>query len=124
MSLVPKQQITILSISAITAAFSLASIINFTDPYKAGWIIFVFFYISLFLLSFSVLTLMSFGLKRWLWPKIYLSDLSASVRQGILLAIFISLSIGLQMNGILFWWLELSLILFLIVIEIFINLKQ
>ncbi len=124
MSLVPNRQIAILSLSAFLAAFSLFSILNFTDPYSASWIIFVFFYISLFLLCFSGLTLLAFGLKRWLWPKIYFSDLSASLRQGLLLAAFITFSIILQLNGILLWWLELSLILFVIVLEIFLNLKQ
>src|SRR3989344_7993674 len=121
MSLVPNRQIFILSLSAFLAAFSLFSILNFTDPYSASWIVFVFFYLSLFLLSFSALTLFAFGLKRWLWPKIYLSDLSGSLRQGLLLAIFITFTIILQLNGILLWWLELSLILFVILLEIFLN---
>lgn len=124
MSLVPKQQIIILAVSAVLSAFSLASILNFTDPYKASWIVFALLYLSLFLLAFSALSLLAFLIKRWLWPQIYLTDLSLCLRQGCLLAIFISLAVALQLNGILYWWLELSLILFFMVLEIFINLKS
>lgn len=121
--LVPKKQTAILALSAVLSGFSLASVLNFTDPYTAAWAVFAFFYLSLFLFCFCILTLLAYGLKRWLWPKIYLSDLGASLRQGLLLAAFISLSVALQMNGILFWWLEASLILFFISLEVFISLK-
>lgn len=124
MSLVPKHQVAILAIAGILAAFSLFSILNFTDPYRAGWLIFAFFYLSVFLLSFCSLALLAFGLKRWLWPKIYLTDLAASTRQGLLLSVFLTLSVALQMNGILHWWIEFTLILFFVTLEIFINLKK
>ena len=123
MSLVPKQQIAILSGSGVMAAFSLASILNFTDPYKSSWLVFGLFYLSIILLSFSALTLISFFIKRWLWPKIYLNDLSLSLRHGFLISVLITLTIALQINGVLFWWLELSLMLFFVCIEIFINIK-
>lgn len=124
MSLVPKKQITILGFSLILAGFSLASILNFTDPFEATVFVFTFFYLSLFLLTLTAFTLLGFGIKRWLWPKIFLNDLSGSLRQGLLLAIFITLAVALQIHGILFWWLELSLLLFFIVLEIFVNLKN
>ena len=124
MAIAPKKQIFILTVSAILAAFSLASILNFTDPYESGIAVFAFFYISIFLLSFSVFTLTVFLVKRWLWPHIYLNDLSASFRQGLIIALFLTLLVILQLNGILFWWLEISIILFLIILEIFINLKE
>ena len=124
MAIAPKKQIFILTVSAILAAFSLASILNFTDPYEAGIAVFAFFYISIFLLSFSVFSLIVFLVKRWLWPHIYLNDLSASFRQGLIIALFLTLLVILQINGILFWWLEISLILFLVILEIFINLKE
>ncbi|MBI3231774.1 MAG: hypothetical protein HYZ51_01695 [Candidatus Doudnabacteria bacterium] len=113
-----------MSLSAVLSTFSLASILNFTDPYEASALVFMFFYLSLFLLSFSVFTLLAFGIKRWLWPKIFVNDLSGSLRQGLLLAIFLTLAIALQLNGIFFWWLELSLLIFFMVLEIFVNLKN
>ncbi len=124
MAIAPKKQIFILTVSAILSAFSLASILNFTDPYESGIAVFAFFYISIFLLAFSIFTLTVFLVKRWLWPHIYLNDLSASFRQGLIIALFLSILVILQLNGILFWWLEISLILFLVILEIFINLKE
>ena len=75
-----------------------------------GW--FLLFYLSIFLLCFGLFSLLAFGVKRWLWPKIYLNDLSTSLRQGMLLALFLTFLVILQISGILFWWLELCLILF------------
>ncbi|MEK7617779.1 MAG: hypothetical protein AAB410_01420 [Patescibacteria group bacterium] len=124
MSLEPKKQITILCVSTASSAFSLASILNFTDPHEASWLVFAFFYLSIFLLCFGLFSLLAFGVKRWLWPKIYLNDLSTSLRQGMLLALFLTFLVILQISGILFWWLELCLILFFIALEIFINLKK
>lgn len=124
MSLVPKKQITILAVSAGLSAFSLASILNFTDPFEASWLVFAFFYLSIFLFCFGLFALLAFAIKRWLWPNIYLSDLSTSMRQGLLLAVFLTFLIILQINGILFWWLELCLVIFFIALEVFINLKK
>ena len=124
MPLEPKKQITILTLSLGLALFSVFSILNFTDPYEASWLIFSFFYVSLFILCFSGFSLLALGIKRWLWPKIFITDFYTSVRHGALIAVFLTLSVALQLSNILFWWMELSLILFFIAIEIYINLKQ
>ncbi len=121
MSFTPKKQLTLLGFTLILSGFSLASILNFTNPYTASWVIFCFFYLSLFLFSFACLTLLAFSLKRWLWPKIFLSDFGISVRHGLILSVFILLAVALQIGGLLFWWLELTLIIFVIFIEILIN---
>lgn len=124
MSFEPKKQVIVLLVTTGLSAFSLASILNFTDPYEASWVIFGFFYLSIFLFCFGLFGLLAFGVKRWLWPNIYLTDLSTSLRQGLLLASFLTFLVVLQISGILFWWLEFCLILFFIALEIFISLKK
>jgi len=124
MILATKKHITVLILSVLLSGFSLASILNFTDPYAASFWIFLFFYISIFLLTFSFFSLTAFVIKRSLWPAMYVNDFSHSLRQGLILAIFLTLAIALQLNGILFWWLEISLLLLLITVEIYINIKD
>lgn len=118
-----KYHITILTLSFILSVFSFASILNFTDPYTAGNTIFLLFYLNLFLLSFAGICLLSLWLKRWLGPKIFILDFSSSVRHGLLLGTFITLAVLLQMHGILFWWLEITMLIFLIFLELFFTLK-
>jgi hypothetical protein len=107
----------------LIAAFSLAAIINFSDPFVASRITLLFFYLSLFLFSLSLFTIIGLILRQWLWPKIFVVNLSHSFRQAFLLSILVCASFGLLASRLLFWWVELSLLLFLLCIEILFNLK-
>lgn len=119
----PKKQVTLIIFSTLLAAFSLASIISFTSPEEGSWITLSFFYVSLFLVSLGVFTLIGLGLRVWLVKGLYLINLNNSFRQAILTSILIIASFILLSLHMLFWWVELSLILFLVFIEIFLNLK-
>lgn len=123
MSANPKRQVTLLISSTLLSAFSLASIINFTDPTSASWITFTFFYFGLFLLALGICTLIGLALRQILSPGLYVVNLSASFRQGLLLAVLIVVSFVLLSKSLLFWWVEGSLILFLAAVEAFFNLK-
>ncbi|HVY67987.1 MAG TPA: hypothetical protein VHA30_03800 [Patescibacteria group bacterium] len=119
----PKTQTSLLVFSTFLAAFSLASIISFTDPKAASWITFAFFYASLFLFSLGIFTLLGLGLRQWLAPGLYVLNLGHSFRQALLLALLITISVILLSKHLLFWWVEASLILFFAAIEAFLNLK-
>ncbi len=119
----PRQHLTLIIFSTILAGFSLASIINFTDPQSASWLTLSFFYFSLFLVSLGIFTLIGLGLRKKFWPGHYVANLSNSFRQALLLALLITASFFLLSKGLLFWWLEATLILFLVFVEAFLNLK-
>jgi hypothetical protein len=119
----PRKQVTLIIFSTILAGFSLASIINFTDPGAASWITLGFFYVSLFLLTLGLFTLIGLGLRQWLTPGLYIVNLSSAFRQAFLIAILITISFVLQSKRLLFWWVEASLVLFLAFVEGFLNLK-
>ena len=119
----PKQQVALIGFSTLLAAFSLGSIITFTDPFTASWITLVFFYLSLFLATLGIFTLLGLGLRQILKQKVYVINLSNSFRQALLISLLIMVSFLLLSQQLLFWWVELSLILFLLFAEIFFNLK-
>ena len=123
MNINPKQQVTLIIFSSILSAFSLASIINFTDPLIASFLTFAFLYLSLFILSLGIITLIGLGVRQWLRPGHYVLNLSESFRQGFLISILITTSLLLLSKGLLFWWVQGSLILFLATVEAFFNLK-
>ena len=79
----PRQHLTLIIFSTILAGFSLASIINFTDPQSASWLTLSFFYFSLFLVSLGIFTLIGLGLRKKFWPGHSVANLSNSFRQAL-----------------------------------------
>lgn len=119
----PPQHITLMIFSFLLSAFSLGSIIIFTDPFQQSKLIKFFFYLSFFLLTLSLATIAGVFLRQLLWPKIYIINLSNSFRQAFLLSCLTSISAILLAEDLLFWWISLTLILFFASIEAFLNLR-
>lgn len=119
----PKQQVVFIVFSTLLAAFSLGSIINFTDPYESSRLTFAFFYLSVFLVSLGTFTIIGLGMRQTFGHKVYVVDLGNSFRQALLISLLVIVSLSLQSKGLLFWWVEGSLVLFLLFIEAFLNLK-
>lgn len=118
------KQVIVIILSTILAVFSLLSILFFTDPFAASWIILGLFYLSLFLVFLGFFTIIGLSLRGWFSSKIYIIKLSQSFRQALLISLLITFSAFLQANHLFFWWVEVSLVLFLIFTEIFLNLKN
>ena len=117
------QHLVLISLSTILAGFSLASIVFFTDPYTAGLFTDIFFYLSLFLTSLGVFVIVGLVVRQLFFPGLYITHLGQSFRQALLLSILITVSMVLQSQRLLYWWVEGSLILLLLFIEIFLSLK-
>jgi hypothetical protein len=117
-----KSHIVIIGTGSILCAFSLFSLLKFTDPFTSGWLTHFLLYLTLFLLCVGLFTLAGIVIRQRFFFGIYLANLKVSLRQGVLLALLITASLFLLSQGLLFWWVELILILFLIVLEIFFNL--
>ena len=118
-----QQHLILIGLSTILAAFSLASIIFFTDPNTAGVITHLFFYVSLFLTSLGIFVIAGLLVRQMLFTGLYIIHLGQSFRQAMLLSVLISASLILQAQKLLYWWVEGSLILLLLFIEIFLSLK-
>ncbi len=121
---VPRQQVILISASTVLATFSLASIVNFTNPFESSWITILFFYLSLFIFCLGFFSLLGLGLRQWSRQGIYVTNLANSFRQATLISIFVTTSFLLLALNLSFWWVNTSLILFLLFIEIFLNLKS
>lgn len=119
----PKQQVSFLGITLFLSVFSLASVVVFTDPYETSYLSKIIFYLSLYLASLTSLTLAGLLTRQIMTPKLFVLNFRASLRQGGLAAILVTLSFLLLSFRLLFWWVELSLILFFACIEMLMNLK-
>lgn len=118
-----KHQIYAIGISTLLSGLSLLCIILFTDPYQASGLLFSFFYLSVFMFSFGLFTLIGLGVRRWLAPKMFVINFYTSLRQGFLVALLAALNLLLMSLNLLFWWVELSLVLLLVCVEFFLNLN-
>lgn len=118
-----QQQIYSIAGATLLSGFSLASVIIFTDPEQASAVVFLFLYLSAFLFSFGFFTLLGLLLRRYLAPTMFVLNFYTSLRQALLVALLITLSLVLLGQHLLFWWVELSLVLLLISIEFFLSLK-
>ncbi len=106
---------TLLSIAALT------SVLWSVDPNTSGILGHIFFYLTLFLALCGVLTIGGITFRKKFTPGMYTEQLRVSARQAILLSIMFVSLIMLQAFGLMFWWVAITIILFIITLEIFLN---
>lgn len=121
MTIRPTGYIITLVLVVILAVFSTASIVSLTDPASSSFFILFCFYASVFLSVAGIGTLLGLGIRRYLTSEYFAQSFLTSIRQGILLAILVVVSLLLQADTLLYWWVELSLVLFLLVVEVLFN---
>lgn len=100
---------------------ALSLVLWFVDPFESGTISHIFFYITIFLFSLGLVTLIGIQLRKKLMPGILVEQLRVSFRQALLISILITGLLGLQANDLLLWWVGLTLILFIFTVEVFFN---
>jgi hypothetical protein len=100
---------------------ALVSMLWFVDPFSAGNLQHIFFYITIFLSAAGIFTLAGIQARKKFLPGILVEQLKASFRQAMLIAVLITGLLVLQATGLLLWWVGLTLILFIITLEVFFN---
>jgi hypothetical protein len=118
-----KTHLLLIGTGTVVAAFSLGSIVRFSDPGQAGILLFIFLYSSIFLSCLGFFTFLGLVVRSKTMADNPAENLAQSSRQALLLAILISVSLILQSFRLLFWWVELTLLLFLVCIEVFFHVE-
>jgi len=100
-----------LILAVLLASACLVAILVYFDPFSANSLILTLFYLSLFIVSTSLLTLIGLAI-RWFSQKRILPNhqLEASFRQAILLSLILISALILQSQRILAWWHLLILV--------------
>ena len=111
-----------LSFLAIVGILSFAGTIYFADPFNDGLLAHFSLYASVFISAVGIFTILAEGLKIYIIKFRTENHLRSSIRQGIIIGILITGSLALQSQDLLFWWVEITLILFLLAVEFFLNL--
>jgi hypothetical protein len=117
----PISHIPLIAVGTALCLGSLVSVIYLSDPYADGYSAHIFFHLSLFLSIAGLATIIGLFARQKYGTGLYVTNLAVSFRQAVFLAIFITGSLLLLSHGILFWWVELTLILFLVFLELFLN---
>jgi hypothetical protein len=117
-----RSHIPLIAIGTALCLCSLLSVIYLSDPYTDGVVAHLFFYLSLFLTIVGLVTGIGLALRKRFAKGLYFPNLAVSFRQAVLVGILVTSSLLLLSYGILFWWVELTLILFLVFFELFLNL--
>jgi putative effector of murein hydrolase LrgA (UPF0299 family) len=73
---------------------------------------------------FGLFTLLGTFIRKKFTTEIPGNILGQSLRQGLQIALLVTVSLLLSAKGLLYWWVEASLILFFIFFEIFFHLKD
>ncbi len=110
-----------LAFGTLASASGLWSIIKFSDPYNAGLIVHIAFYLLLFLTIAGLTSIVLIFLRYRFIKSVLRNQLDVSLRQGCLVAVLFTSTLLLQVNGLLVWWVAITLVLFVIVLESFFN---
>lgn len=118
----PLSHIPLIAFGTLLCLGSLISVLYLSDPYADGAMSHVFFHLSLFLTITGLTTGVGLIVRQKYGSGLYITNLAIAFRQAVFVAIFITGSLLLLSHGILYWWVELTLILFLVFFELFLNL--
>ncbi len=116
-----KQYLIPLLIGSLVAITGFVFVIMYTDPFQSGIPAHIAFYATLLLSVTGIFTILNLIFRKRFFPGIYSELFRTSLRQGVLIGILLSSLILLEAGNLLFWWVGLTLILFLIAIESFLT---
>lgn len=106
-------------VGALLGALVWLAIVFWLDPLQAGAPGFILFFLALFLATASTASLAGYGIRRLLNPAIHPAHhVRPSLRQGILLGLFLDVLLFLQLLRLSRWWLTLICIIFFVCFEL------
>ena len=110
-----------ISIGTILSLAGFVSVVLFVDPFTSAVLPHFFFYLTLFLTLAGAMTILGTAFRKRMKPGMFTEQLRISFRQAILLAMLIIGLLLLQVFNLLFWWVGVTVVLFIITVEIFLN---
>ncbi len=114
-----KKYLIPLSFGSIIALTGFVFVLVYVDPYQTNLLGHIFFYLTLFLAVLGIFTFTSLAFRQRFFPGIYAELFRISLRQGVLIGMLVTGLVLLEAQNFLYWWVALTLALFLIAIESF-----
>jgi hypothetical protein len=115
-----KQQLVWIAAVSVIFALCTGLVLTFSDPFTSPWVVFALFYLSACCTATGILTLVFYGVRSLGAANVLHADrLATSVREGFLVSLLVVGSLVLSSRQVLFWWVELSLVVTLVLVEMF-----
>ncbi len=118
-----KKNLFLLAISTILSIFSAFSILSFTDPEKSSKGIFFGLYFSIFLAILGLCLIVQIMVRQRYFEGVFSKHFFAGLRQSFFISLLFVSLLFLSSQGLLYWWVALSLIALAVCLEIFLSLK-
>jgi hypothetical protein len=116
-----RSHVFVIAAGTLLAVLSLVSIVQLTDPAQTGILTYFFLYLSILLTIVGSVTLLGLLFRYKYVRNLYIVNLVTSIRQGLLISLFVVVGLFLGVHGLWFWWTALILALFLMCVEVFFN---
>jgi hypothetical protein len=116
-----RQRIITSSLFAVLFWLGVVLVVNYTTPLASGWVVALFYSLLFCAIFFATYPLQVYIRQRWL-PHIWEVQDALAKRQAVLVSLLAVLLLYLQAEHLLFWWVALSLGLFILFLEVFFNL--
>lgn len=114
-----KQYILPIAFGTLLFFLGFISILVYVDPFQASALVHSLFYLTILLWLTGLLTLIGLIIRKKFFPGIFITQLEISLRQGLLISALVTGLILLEVFNLMFWWITLTLILLILVIEFF-----
>lgn len=114
-----KKYLIPLIFGSLVALTGFIFVLIYIDPYTSGKVGHSYFYLTMFLSTVGITSLITLILRQKFFPGIYSELFKVSLRQAVLVATLLTGLVFLEAQNILYWWVGLTLALFLIAIESF-----
>lgn len=116
-----RQRIITSSLFALLFWLGIGSVVYYTTPTASAWIVVLFYALLLCAIACAVYPAQVYIRQRWL-PQIWETQDALAKRQSLLISVLAVLLLYLQAEHLLFWWVAVSLGLFVLFLEVFFNL--
>lgn len=111
----------LIAFGTMLATLSVAAIVFFTEPQTAKVGTFLILYSSIFLTVLGLFMVIGLLVRTWFVKTLYVVNAKHAFRQALLMAVFVVSTLILNAHGWFNIWIEGTLVLLLLAIEIFVN---
>lgn len=120
-----KKYLFLMTIATVVCWGGWALVLNFVNPYEAGPVGLIFFYLSLFLGLLGVFSIIGFVIRYLVKRNEFAyAQVKIAFRQGFMFSLLLIISLALLAKNLLVWWNLLLLVILLGGIEYFFNLAS
>ena len=113
----------LITLGTVLSVVSFISILLFSNPKDANLVVFSFLYLSVFMASCGLVTLIELPLRKRYGKKLYFHQLGVSFRHGALVGALLVGNLMMLSQGLFYWWSFGTLLTIILIIETIFNIK-